>query len=249
MSYFYSNGHNLHYREKGKGNLLLILPGNTASSANHIDDLDYFGEHFHAVSLDLWGTGKSDRLKDWTRNWWIDCAKDAINLIEYLNSDSAYIIGCSGGVGVGLLMAALYPDKVKSVIADSEIVQYKYDDMIKLCIEERKNKSKDQVDFWKQAHGDDWENVIHEDNNLMLDLAQNGHIFKDKFQDITCPVLFCGSLEADQDIPYFSETLLKMTKAIKNANLFLTSDGNHPLMWTCQNRFRKMALSFFQYNE
>ena len=246
MAYFLNNGHQLHYREKGAGNLLIILPGNTASSASHLDDLDYFGEYYHTVSLDFWGTGKSDRLKNWTRNWWMEAVKDTIHLIEHLHYDNAALIGCSGGAAVGLLLAALYPSKVRSVIADSELEQYLHEDLMKLCIEERKCKSKEQIDFWKQAHGDDWEDVIWEDNNLMIDFSLNGHLFKDKLQDITCPVLFCGSLEEDQYAPYFSRTIIKMTKQIKKAELFLVNDGNHPLMWTCKNQFRRMAMSFLQ---
>ena len=80
MPYFYSNGHKLHYREKGTGDLLLILPGNTASSANHCDDIEYFSKYFHTVALDFWGTGKSDRLRDWTREWWSEARAHGIDL-------------------------------------------------------------------------------------------------------------------------------------------------------------------------
>lgn len=245
VAYFLNNGHKLHYREKGTGNLLLILPGNTASSASHLDDLDFFGEYYHTVSLDFWGTGNSDRFKNWTRNWWMEAAKDTVSLIEHLNYDNANIIGCSGGAAIGLLMAALYPSRVRSVIADSELDQY-HADLVKLCIEERNCKSKEQVDFWKHSHGDDWEDIIQEDNKLMLDLALNGHIFKDKLHDITCPVLFCGSLEEDHHVPNFSEAIIKMTKKVRKSELFLVNDGNHPLMWTCKNQFRRIALTFLE---
>ena len=124
MPYFYSNGHKLHYKEKGTGDLLLILPGNTASSANHCDDIEYFGKYFQTVALDFWGTGKSDRLRDWTREWWSEAAEDTANLIKHLGSESAHIIGCSGGTAVAMLLAAKYPEKVRSIIADSELTDY-----------------------------------------------------------------------------------------------------------------------------
>lgn len=244
MPYFVNQNHKLHYREKGTGNLLLILPGNTASSNSHLDDITYFSNYFHVVSLDFWGTGKSDRLKDWTRNWWMDAVKDTIALVEHLNYDAADVIGCSGGAAIALLMATLYPNKVRSVIADSELEQYQYEDMIRLCLEERKLPSKEQVDFWKSAHGDDWPDVIQEDNKLMLDFANNGHIFKDKLKNIVCPVLFCGSLEEEKYVPYFSETIVSMAKQIQKAELYLINDGNHPLMWTCKKQFRITALTF-----
>ena len=56
-------GHRLHYREHGRGPLLIILPGNTASSALHERELVEFCRTIHAVALDLLGTGQSER---WT---------------------------------------------------------------------------------------------------------------------------------------------------------------------------------------
>ena len=182
MPYFYSNTHKIHYREKGSGDLLLILPGNTASSANHISDLDFFGQYFHAVAMDYWGTGKSDRLAKWSRQWWSDAAEDAANLIKRLGYESARIIGCSGGAAIAILLATQFPQKVLSIIADSEITDYEYDDMLKLSVETRNIPDRAQLSFWKKAHGDDWYEVIQKDNDIMLDIASNGHVFKDKLE-------------------------------------------------------------------
>jgi len=248
MPYFYSNGHKLHYREKGSGDLLLILPGNTASSANHIEDLEYFSQYFHTVSLDFWGTGQSDRLSVWTRQWWFDAAEDTANLIAHLTCGNPHIIGCSGGAAVALLLAEQQPERVRSIIDDSEIMEYEYDDMLKLCVETRNIPDKAQIDFWKKAHGDDWYEVIQKDNDIMLDIATNGHIFKDRLEDIICPVLFCGSLREEEYVPYFGDYMLEMLGRVEQGELFLTNDGDHPLMFTSPQKFRRSALAFLQSN-
>ncbi|MCB0152504.1 MAG: hypothetical protein KDE01_33210, partial [Caldilineaceae bacterium] len=62
MPIFSIDGLTLHYREAGAGPLLLVLPGNTASSACHDGELTYFADHFHVVSPDFRGTGQSTRL-------------------------------------------------------------------------------------------------------------------------------------------------------------------------------------------
>ena len=41
--------------------LLLILPGNTASSVCQPDELAHFGQRYHAVALDFPCTVRSDR--------------------------------------------------------------------------------------------------------------------------------------------------------------------------------------------
>jgi valacyclovir hydrolase len=43
MPFFNNNDHQLFYREVGTGPLLLILPGNTASSACHEGEMQHFG--------------------------------------------------------------------------------------------------------------------------------------------------------------------------------------------------------------
>lgn len=58
-------GRRLFCREQGQGPLLLILPGNTASSAVHTGELAHFGERYRAVGLDLPGTEQSEQPKAW----------------------------------------------------------------------------------------------------------------------------------------------------------------------------------------
>ena len=65
MPYVSSDNLSLFYREQGAGRLVLILPGNTASSVCHEGELDFYGQDYHAVSLDFRGTGKSQRLSAW----------------------------------------------------------------------------------------------------------------------------------------------------------------------------------------
>ena len=97
MPHFIYNNHQLFYREQGNGPLLLILPGNTASSACHEGELTYFGQRYHAVSLDFLGAGQSDRLAVWPDDWWGQGAHQARELIEHLRQTRCLVMGTSGG--------------------------------------------------------------------------------------------------------------------------------------------------------
>ena len=121
MPFFTTRGHRLFYREQGAGRLLLILPGNTASSACHGGELEYFGARRRAVALDLWGSGQSDRLPVWPADWWEQGARDAAKLVDRLGCSDAIVMGTSGGAIAALLMAGLYPERVRAVIADSAV--------------------------------------------------------------------------------------------------------------------------------
>src|SRR6266542_6303436 len=97
MPYFHSDHHRLFYREHGSGPLLLVLHGNTASSAHHQCELDYFGQHYHAVAMDFLGCGQSDRLDVWPVDWWTLGAHDAAALAQHLGYEKALVMGTSGG--------------------------------------------------------------------------------------------------------------------------------------------------------
>jgi pimeloyl-ACP methyl ester carboxylesterase len=119
MPYFLHNRQRIFYREQGNGPLMLLLPGNTASSAHHQGDLDYFAGRYHVVAPDFPGTGRSDRMARWPTSWWEDNAHAMAALVDHLGYEGCVAVGASGGAMVALLMAIAHPDVVRAVIADS----------------------------------------------------------------------------------------------------------------------------------
>jgi pimeloyl-ACP methyl ester carboxylesterase len=58
MPEFTYRGHSLFYREQpGKGPLLVLLPGNTSSSAHLLSELQFFGANYRTVAQDFPGHG------------------------------------------------------------------------------------------------------------------------------------------------------------------------------------------------
>lgn len=119
MPYFEVEGCRLYYREQGSGDLVLVLPGNTASSVHHQGDLARLSKQYCAVSLDYRGTGESGRIDVWPDDWWQRNARDVAALICHLGFKKAALIGTSGGAHVALWCAILFPDIVAAVVADS----------------------------------------------------------------------------------------------------------------------------------
>lgn len=245
MPTFINDGLSLFYREKGHGSLLLILPGNTASSVCHEGELDCFSQYYHAVSVDFRGTGKSQRLSSWPDDWWSKCADDVASLISHLGENKCIVMGTSGGANIALLLAIRYPMNVSSVIADS-CAEYFYPEDLRKEVANRGLQTKEQIEFWKYANGDDWEDVVRADSELLMDFADNGgDLFKGKLGAIECPVLFTGSLK-DSFIPDIAEQNIRMTKQIQNSATFLSNDGDHPFMWNCPELFRSVSYQFLK---
>jgi pimeloyl-ACP methyl ester carboxylesterase len=243
MPYFLNEDLSLYYNEKGTGRLLLILPGNTASSSCHDGELDYFGQYYHTVSFDFRGTGKSQRLLSWPDEWWDKCADDAAALISHLGEQQCIVMGTSGGANIALLLAIKYPEHVSEVIADS-CAELFSPEILRKEVSNRGLRTKEQIEFWKYANGDDWEDVVNADNKLLMNFAdQGGNLFNGRLNTIRCPVLFTGSLK-DSFIPDIGEQNIGMAKQIQNSTTFLSNDGDHPFMWTCPDAFRSVSYQF-----
>ena len=121
MPDFTWRGRRVHFREAGgdEAPLLVVLPGSTASSANHAGELTRFGRTHHVVALDYLGTGASERLEHWPLGWWEDGAEQAAGLAAHFGSARYALMGCSGGGTMALLIAAERPVEVTAVVADS----------------------------------------------------------------------------------------------------------------------------------
>ena len=246
MPYFKSNHRKLFYREQGQGPLLLILPGSTASSACHQGELNYFSAHFHAVSLDFCGTGKSDKSQHWPEDWWTRGAHDAAALVEHLGEETCVVMGTSGGGVVALLMAQLYPQRVQAVVADSCTSRFPPEE-IPAVVSARENPQPEQIAFWEFAHGSDWEQVVKADSSLLLRFAERGgQWLNGQLSTIQCPVLFTASL-GDELLFNVGEEVLGMSQQIKCGHVFMTREGTHPLMWSCPEDFRCACDAFLDW--
>lgn len=222
----------LNYLEKGKGDLLIILPGNTASSIAHQSQIDILSEYFHTVSLDYLGTGKSERTQEIKDNWWKYASEQIDSLISHLGYQKANLAGTSGGAIVALHAAANYPDKINRLILDSFSIRFSRDMFIKNVINTRKEISPDQEGFWKFCHGEDWKEVIDWDTKNIERIVEQGGYWLEKCLDkIKCPTLLLGS-ESDEFLPNIKQEFETLSNQIPECHFVLTSIGNHPLMWT-----------------
>ena len=246
VPYFQWNGHRLFYRERGEGPLLLVLPGNTASSACHQGELGHFSRRYHVAALDFLGTGRSDRVEVWAGDWWEQGARQAAALVEHLGCADCIVIGTSGGAVIALWMASLYPERVRAAIADSFEERFPAALMQKAVIEDRAQRTLGQVSFWEGAHGADWEQVVDADTEMLRRFAQGGgDWFQGCLSQVRCPVLLTGS-RLDPLVPDAGEGLCRVAEQIADCRVYLHNDGGHPLMWSRPRVFRAISEVFLQ---
>ncbi len=119
MAYFNYRSENIYYQEIGAGRPLLLLHGNTASSAMFSELASKFAQDYRVVLLDFLGCGKSDRIQDFPVDLWYEEAMQIIAFLEEKGYQDVYLIGTSGGALVALNVALERPDLVSKLIADS----------------------------------------------------------------------------------------------------------------------------------
>jgi pimeloyl-ACP methyl ester carboxylesterase len=243
MPLFERNGRHIFYRMRGEGPLLLILPGNTASSALHRGELIHFAERYCTVALDLPGTGQSECIEVWPDDWWREGARTAVALLDHLGVERAVVVGTSGGAVAALRMAQDAPARVRAVVADSCVLRQP-PELLRREVANRRERHPEAVAFWQKAHGDDWEQVVEADSELLLRLAERGgRWFDGGLTRIGCPVLLTGSLQ-DTMLSEGPSQMVAMARQIPESELYLVNGGGHPLMWSRPRAFRRAADAF-----
>lgn len=257
MAAFHYQNYHIHYRQQGNETapIALILPGNTASSAYHSGELDFFESlGYRAVAPDLLGTGQSDRLpRPWPVDWFEQNAAACSALIDHLaagHEPSALVCGTSGGAIVALWMAILFPAQVQAVIADSEAVRFSAE-MFRALAAGRSQRTPQQAAFWSGAHGDDWQSVVDADTELFSSIEKSRaaggawEIHQGRLPEIHCPVLFTCSL-TDDLIPFAGAQMIEMASLVPGSQFYAVNQGSHPLMWSCPHHFQSAVRAFVQ---
>ncbi|WP_105614644.1 alpha/beta fold hydrolase [Vallitalea okinawensis] len=245
MSYYMYHGKKIYYEDKGQGSPLLILPGDTASSAVHGLDIEFYSQYYRVFCPDYLGYGKSDRVDRLPTNFWWENAKMLREFIEDLGLSDVLVIGTSGGGITALALAILAKDKIAKVVADSLTGEVLNEEEIKNEVKSRQQKTEGQIGFWSYAQGDDWESVVNLDSDRLLRMAESGsNIYNHRLDEIKCPVLLTGSKEDDL-LSHIEDDLSKLAIKINGAEVLLYPSGNHPAMWSNADRFRKDSIEFF----
>jgi pimeloyl-ACP methyl ester carboxylesterase len=103
----------MNYDQQGSGEPLVLIPYLAVDYACYAFQVADYSKHFTCVSVDLRGTGESDKPSGvQTTEMFAD---DVAALMQAIGIGKAHIYGLSLGAAVGIWLAAKYPDRVKSL--------------------------------------------------------------------------------------------------------------------------------------
>jgi pimeloyl-ACP methyl ester carboxylesterase len=107
------NNITINYDQQGSGEPLILVPYLAVDYACYAFQVAEYAKHFTCFSIDLRGTGESDKPEGvYTTELFAD---DVAAFMQAVGIPSAHISGLSLGAATGMWLAARYPDRVKSL--------------------------------------------------------------------------------------------------------------------------------------
>jgi pimeloyl-ACP methyl ester carboxylesterase len=103
----------MNYDQQGTGEPLLLIPYLAADHACYAFQVGEYAKHFTCISVDLRGTGDSDKPEGAYSTEVL--ADDVVAFMQAAKIDKAHIAGLSLGAAVGAWIAAKYPERVLSL--------------------------------------------------------------------------------------------------------------------------------------
>ncbi|MEU4726124.1 alpha/beta hydrolase [Nonomuraea dietziae] len=111
-------GATLHYEVRGKGPLLLLIPGGTGGAASFDGVADDLAADYTVASYDPRGLTRSPLDDPEAQQRVAQHADDAFQLMELLSPDApARVAGCSSGAIVALHLLTTHPERIERVVA------------------------------------------------------------------------------------------------------------------------------------
>lgn len=112
-----ANNITMNYDQQGTGEPLVLIPYLAADYACYAFQVAEYSKHFTCISVDLRGTGESDKPDGvYSTELFAD---DVAAFMQALGLSKAHVSGLSLGAATGMWLAAKYPDRVKTLSVHS----------------------------------------------------------------------------------------------------------------------------------
>lgn len=244
------NGVELFYDSRGSGSHALVcIPGAMGTArSDFTPQLDYFGSRdgLQIIAFDPRGYGYSrppQRHFSGTSSFEND-AKDAKGLMDALNIKKFSVLGWSDGGIAGLMLAALFPDSVRSLVAwGANAYVSKEDIACYSTIRDLSKWSKKMLEPLEQEYGREG---LHQMWNSWLDVLEGvyhsgGNICKEMLSEIKCPTLVLHGMK-DPIVPNFHPTYL--STHIPHSLVHNFPDGKHNIHLRYSEEFNQIVENF-----
>ena len=227
-------------------NTLLVIHGfGGTPESDFRAQLPVLQSHFRVIAPHLHGYGRSTHRHSYNLSFYRDDANDLETLLTSLNIEKAMVLGFSDGGIVGLLLAALYPQKVSAlaVMGAQPAINAQNVAAIRHWLIETPLSEEWQKELAK-LHGEPyWRSLprMYVEGQEKL-VANGGVIITDQeLAAITCPSLIMHG-KRDRIVP--SDYARIISERLPNSKLLLF-DAGHAAHLRCEKEYTSAVLEFF----
>ncbi|XP_073487070.1 valacyclovir hydrolase-like [Aquarana catesbeiana] len=243
------NGVNIHYQRTGGGaHGVLLLPGVLGSGQTDFQpQLKQLNKNaFTLIAWDPRGYGLSiPPYRDYPMDFFERDAKDAVDLMQYLQFKKFSLLGWSDGGITALIAAGIYPSLInKLVIWGANAYVTEEDLKMYNAVKDVSNWSQKMRQPMEELYGKEyfantfsaWVEAISQFPNV-----SNGNICQHLLPLIDCPTLIIHGVK-DPMVPSFHPDYLH--QHIKNSRLHLMPKGKHNLHLRYAEEFNSLVEQF-----
>lgn len=262
------NGAKINYELDGQGKeTIVILNGIMMSTASWTDFVPVFTENnnFQFLRMDFRDQGQSSKHpEEYDLNVHVE---DLYELLEYLEIDSAHLVGISYGAMVAMLFELKYRQKVSSLILSNTVAKVNKYLQVASTVWEEAASLNDSDKFFRFSmpfiysdyfYNNNWEWMEERRKALgdvltkewfesLIRLSKSSKYFdiSDKVSNIKSPTLLIGGTR-DQLTPVYE--MEELAEKIPNAKMLIIKDAGHASCYEKMDEFNTAVLGFVALN-
>ena len=228
-----------------RNTLLLIHGFGGTPQSDFGTQLPVLQSHFQVIAPHLHGYGRSTHRNSYALSFYRDDANDLATLLDSLNTEKVLVLGFSDGGIVGLLLAALYPQRVSALAVMG--AQPAINDQNVAAIRHWLIEAPLSEDWQRELaklHGEPyWRSLprMYVEGQEKLVAAGGIIITEEELASIHCPALIMHG-KRDRIVPVDYAHII--SERVPNAQILLF-DAGHAAHLRCEKEYTSANLEFF----
>ena len=228
----------MYYAIYGEGEPLILLHGGLGNADYFANQIPAFSAQYRVIAVDSRGHGRSTVTE--TPIGYSLMASDVLALMDYLEIESAYLVGWSDGGIIGLDIAINHPERLRKLVSyganyvPSGVKETVETDATFGAYVERAladyavlSPAPDNVDAFLENIGNMW--------------ATEPNFTQEQMRGITVPILFLDGWEEEAIYPAHD---YEMAELVPGAELTLMPDVGHFAMFATPEMFNSIVLNY-----
>ncbi len=233
MAWFEDGTSRIYYEESGAGDPVLVLPGWGGSIDELVPLREALAPKFRVIAADLPGSGKSSpQPRTYTSTYYQDDARVFLAMIDAIGASPAHLVGFSDGGEYALLMAALRPDTVRSLVtwgsAGSLGNNREMAGAMSTMIDDPIPPMREFSAYMKTTYGEANARIMTQSlaNTLLAVMDTGSDISRSRAAEISCPSLL---ITGEHDFLAPPALVSDMARAMPRGEFIEAKGASHPV--------------------